>query len=97
MAGEVEQRRVEADGVALAFQHGTFKIVVQNDTADPAEGLEGTDMAAQEVLHAGIKKEAHEDLPREAQDHDECHQGTTSLTDREVAHMGPVHLTFFSR
>ena len=36
MPGEVEQGGIEADRVAAALQHGTFQIVVQNDTGNTA-------------------------------------------------------------
>jgi hypothetical protein len=34
MCGEGEQSWVEADRIALALEHGTFKVVVQDDPWD---------------------------------------------------------------
>jgi len=58
MSGQCEQRRVETDCVALAFQHRALQIVVQSDPRNTAPRLEGSDMAAQEVLHAGVQIKA---------------------------------------
>jgi hypothetical protein len=79
--GEVEQRRVEADCVALPLQHGTAQIVVQYDSWDPLPRGERAEMTAQEVLHVGVEEEAQKDLPREAEYHDESHQGAARATD----------------
>ncbi len=49
-------------------------------------------MAAQKVLHAGIEKEAQEDLTREAQDRDEGHQRTAGAANRQMAKMAPIDL-----
>ena len=52
-------------------------------------------MAAQEVLHAGIEKEAQEDLTRVAQHHDERHQRPAGPADFEMAEVSPVDLSLF--
>ncbi len=46
MPGEFEQPRVEADRGPLAFEHGTFQVVVHQGPRGSAEDLEGFDMAA---------------------------------------------------
>jgi hypothetical protein len=94
---EVEQSWVEADRVALPLQHGTAQIVVQNDSWDPLPCSEGAEMAAQEVLHAGVEEEAQKDLPREAEYHDECHQGAPRPTNHQMAEVSPVALRLFTR
>jgi hypothetical protein len=53
----------EADRVATPFQHDTLEIVVEQNARHAAPGGERGDMATQEALHAGIEKEAQEDLP----------------------------------
>jgi len=78
---EGEQCRVEADGIALTFQHGALEIVVEQDTRTSIEGLERRDMTTQEALHARIEEEAQEYLARPAQHHDESHQ-TADARDR---------------
>ena len=88
---------MEADGVAAALQHGTSQVVVQNDSRHRVPGREGTHMAAQEVLHAGIEKEAQEDLAREAQDSNEGHQWTTCPTNHHMSKVCPIDLTLFAR
>jgi hypothetical protein len=54
-------------------------------------------MAAQEVLHAGVKEEAQKDVPREAEYHDECHQGASRPTNHQMAEVSPVALRLFTR
>lgn len=49
---------------------GSLQVVVQEDTRQSTPGLEGADMAAQEVLHAGIEEETQVDAPGPGQDHD---------------------------
>ena len=56
--GEREQRRVEADGVALAFEHGALEVVVEQHSADAVERSEGLHVTAQEAVHAGVEEEA---------------------------------------
>jgi hypothetical protein len=97
MSGELEQGGMEADGVAAALQHGTSQVVVQNDSRHRVPGREGTHMAAQEVLHAGIEKEAQEDLAREAQDSNEGHQWTTCPTNHHMSKVCPIDLSLFAR
>ena len=58
VTSEREQRRVEANGVALALQHGTLQVVVQDDPAEAAERAERLDVATQEAVHAGVEEEA---------------------------------------
>ena len=87
---------MEADGVALALQHNAFKIVVEDDPRNPGPCRKGLDMAAQEVLHAGIEEEAQEDVARIAQHHDEGHQRPACAADREMAEVCPVDLGLFA-
>jgi hypothetical protein len=55
---------MEADRIAAPFQHRAFQIVVQQNTWSTVPGGEGSDMAAQKVLHPGVGEEAQEDLAR---------------------------------
>jgi hypothetical protein len=96
VSGEAEQCRVEADGIAASFQDSTFKIVIEQDARHALPGFEGGYVAAQEVLHPGIQKEAQEDLARVAQHHDERHQWAACPANREVSKMTPVDLCLFA-
>ena len=87
---------MEADGVAVALQHSAFEIIVEDDLRDPGPCLKGLDMAAQEVLHAGIEEEAQEDLARIAQHHDEGHQRTACAANHEMTEVCPVDLGLFA-
>ena len=87
---------MEADGIAASFQHGTFQIVVQQNPRYTLPGVEGGDMAAQEVLHTSIEEEAQEDLARVAQHHDKRHQRTACPADLEMSEVTPVDLCLFA-
>ena len=88
---------MEADRVAAPLQHRALEVVIEQDTRDAAPCAEGSDMAAQEVLHPGIREEAQEDLPRVAEHHDERHQRAARPADGEMAEMPPVHLRLLAR
>ena len=97
MRGEVEQSRVEADRVAVPLQHGAAQIVVQNDPRDAVPCSEGAEMTAQKILHAGVEEKAQKYVPREAEHHDEGHQGATGSTNHYVTKMTPVTLGLLPR
>jgi len=93
--GEVEQGRVEADRVTVPLQHGAAQIVVQNDPRDAVPCGERAEMAAQEILHAGVGKEAQEYLAREAEHQDKGHQGATRPANHQMTEVGPVAWRLF--
>ena len=97
MGGELKQRGMKADRITLAFEHGTFQVVVEYDPGQPLPELERRLMAAQEVGHLRIEEEAQEDRPREAQHHDEGHQGALGLANGELSEVSPVHLGLLAR
>jgi hypothetical protein len=90
MPGEAEQRRMEADRIATPLQHGTFQIIVEQDTGHTSPCGERRDMAAQKILHAGVEAEAQKYLSRVGQHHDERHQRTARTADLEVTKVGPL-------
>ncbi len=49
-------------------------------------------MAAKKARHRGAEKEAQEELPREAQHHDEAHERAGRGADRDLAEVGPIDL-----
>jgi hypothetical protein len=55
VGGELEQRGVEAEGIALTFQHRAAKIVVEDDTCASVPGLERREMATQEAFQGEIR------------------------------------------
>ena len=88
---------MKADGVALAFEHGAFQIIVQQHPRQPAPGLEGRLMAAQKAGHAGIGKEAQQNLPRPTQHHHERHQRALRPADGDLTEMTPIDLRLLPR
>ena len=46
------------------YDYVAGNIIIQSDPGNTAPCLEGGDMAAQEILHAGVQIKAQEDLPR---------------------------------
>ncbi len=71
VAGQCQQFRVEADGIAYALEHRAFEVVVEGDPGAAVEGNEGLDMAAQEAVHPSVQEEAQEDHAAVAEHHDE--------------------------
>ena len=96
VAGEGEQRGVEADGVGVALQDGAFQIVVEQNPGHPIPCLEGRDVAGEEALHARVQEEAQEDAPGVAEHHDEGHQRPAGLTNGQVAEVPPIDLGLFA-
>src|ERR1700684_2227660 len=52
-------------------------------------------MATQEILRAGVEKEAQEYLAREAEHQDKGHQGATRPANHQMTEVGPVTLRLF--
>jgi hypothetical protein len=99
MRSEVEQSRVEADRVAVPLQHGAAQVVIENDPREAVPCGKRAEMAAQEILHAGVEEEAQKDVPREAEHQDKGHQGATEharegtrAANHQMAEVGPVAL-----
>lgn len=97
MAREGQKCRMEPDGIALTLKHSALKVVVEQHPGQTIPGAERTGVAAQEVFHAGIKKEAQIDVARVGQHHDEGHQRAASLADFDVTKMRPVDLALLAR
>ena len=96
VAGQSQQRRMEANDVAAAFKHGALEIVVERDTRATTPGGDGADMAAQEILHVGAEVEAQKYLARPRQHGDEPHQGPVGATYLQVTEVTPVDLHLFT-
>ena len=92
MPCEREQRRVEANGVALALEDGALQVVVQDDLRGSAEVAEGLDMAAEKARHRRAHREVHEAVPAEGEHHDEGEEITLRTTDDDLTEVGPVDL-----
>jgi len=95
--GKAQQGGMEADRVAAPFQRRALEGVMQQGARNPAPRGKGSHVAAQEVLHPGVREEAQEDLARVAEHHDERHQRAAGPADGEVAEVPPVHLRLFPR
>jgi len=80
------------DLVAPALQHGTPKIVVENDPGLATPVVEGMDMSAQKVLHRLIEEELQIQRPRPRQRGDEAGQRAAGFAHRDLAEVSPVHL-----
>ena len=97
VCGESEQGRMEADRIAMAFQHSALEIVVQEDARQRIPDLECAHVATQEVLHAGVKEEAQVNRARVRQHHNEGHQRPARPANLQMAEVAPVHLALFAR
>ena len=97
VGGELEQRGMEPDGVAAAFEHDAFHVVVEHDPGGAPECGERLDVAADEVGERGAEGEAQECIPRIAEHQDERHQGALGASDGELAEVRPVDLGLLAR
>ena len=88
---------MEPDGVAPAFEHDAFHVVVEKDLRRAPQHGERLDVAADEVGERGAEVEAHEGVPGVAQHHDERHQGAFGAPDGELAEVRPVDLALLAR
>ena len=75
----------------------SFQVVVEQDPGQSTPGREGCLVTTQEVGHARIEEEAQKDLAREAQHHDERHQGPFGLPHDELSEVPPVDLALLTR
>ena len=61
VTGEVEDPVVESNEVPLALEDGALQVVVEDGAWDPAEGIEGSEVASQEALGGLVEVEAGEE------------------------------------
>src|SRR6266853_5107259 len=87
VAGQLKQRRMEADRLADALEHGAFEIVVECRAGDALEMGERLDMSADEVRHRGAEIEAQKQMARVGEHHHKGHQRTHRAADGERAEM----------
>ena len=97
VSGEFEQRGMEPDGVATAFEHDAFHIVIEQDLRRAPQHGERLDVAADEVGERGAEVEAHEGVSGVAQHQDERHQGAFGASDGELSEVRPVDLSLLAR
>ena len=95
MPRELEQPRVKADRGALAFEHGTFQVVVDQGPRGSAEDLEGLDTAAQKTLEGLVQGEVREERARVREDHHETGQGPRAVADPDRPERPPIDLCLF--
>ena len=96
MGGKGEQRGMETDGIALAFEHGALQVVVEQNPGNATEGGKGPGVAGQEAGHARIQEEAQVNLARVGEHHHEGHQGPAGTPDDQVPEVCPVDLCLFA-
>ena len=81
----------------MPLKDSALEIVVEGDPRHATPGIEGSDMAAQEILHVGAEVETQEDLSGVGKDGDEGHQWPACFADFKMAEVSPVHLHLFTR
>jgi hypothetical protein len=96
MRGERQERRMEPDRIAMAFEDGALQIVVEKNARHAAERFERIDVTTQEVRHGCARKEAQEEPARVAQHHDEGPERALGLTHLKLAEVRPVDLRLFT-
>ena len=89
---QLEQARVEADGVALPFEDGAFQVVVEDDSRHALKRGKRLDVAAQEALERLVQSEDGMQRPRPAQDQHEGGQPPGGAPDRDCSEAAPIGL-----
>ena len=97
VSGEFEQRGMEPDGIATAFEHDALHIVVEQDPRCAPQHGKRLDVASDEAGERGVEVEAHEGVARVAQHQDERHQGALGAPDGELSEVRPVDLSLLTR
>ncbi len=92
VAGELEQPRVEADVLAVAFEDDAFQVVVQEHSRHAPQGGEGLDVAAEKALERLVEGEARVDGAGPGEHEHEARQHAAGTTDLEGAEVPPVDL-----
>lgn len=62
LAGESEQRRMEANGITTPLEDRALEVVVEQHPRAATEGAEGRLVAAKEARHLGVEEETEEEL-----------------------------------
>jgi hypothetical protein len=94
---ELQERRVEADGIPDALEHGAAQIVVQQGSGHGIEEGEGRHVSMQEAAHCRVEVKAQEQMARVTQHHHEGHQRSACAADVHFSKVSPVNLSLFSR
>ena len=97
VSGEFEQRGMEPNGIATAFEHDALHIVVEQDPRRAPQHGERLDVAADEAGERGVEVEAYEGVSGVAQHQDERHQGAFGASDGELSEVRPVDLSLLAR
>jgi hypothetical protein len=95
MPREFERTRMEADRGPLAFDHGTFQVVVHEGPRGSAEDLEGFDMPAKETLEGLVQGEMRKEGARIREDHHKPGQGSRAVADPDRSERAPIDLCLF--
>lgn len=90
VAPELKEPRVEADGVALALEHGALQ--GGNGPRTATQGSEGVDVPAQEALERFVQREERVQCPRPAQHQHERGEGAHGPADPDPPEAPPIAL-----
>ena len=97
VAGEVQEARIELDGLADVVQDHALQVVVEDVSGDAAEEFEGAAVHCDEGLQSLVEREVDEDCPRPGEDHAEGRERALRVADAEVAEVAPVDLGLLAR
>ena len=93
---EFEKSRIKEDGVAAAFQHDTFEIIVKGDAGSSRPGLKSMDVPAQEVFHGLIEEKLQVESTRVRKSDQKAGEAPTCTANPNFPEMSPVGLRLFS-
>src|SRR5260370_13820985 len=89
---EFEKSRIKEDGVAAAFQHHTFEIIVKGDAGSSRPGLKSMDVPAQEVFHGLIEEKLQVESTRVRKGNQKAGESPACTADPNFPEMSPVRL-----
>ena len=87
---------MEADGVALALEHGALQVVVEDDPRRRAEEAEGLDVPPQEARHRRTHREVDKAEAAVREHHHEGEEIAHGASHGELAEMRPVDLSLLA-
>jgi hypothetical protein len=92
LAAQLEEHRVESNGVALALEHDDLGVVEEPLARRALEGARGAHQRAREGVDGQVDDKFGPHRPRVREHHDEEPECTRAAGDWQLADVGPVDL-----
>src|ERR1700730_12337434 len=96
VAAKFEQARMKVNGVATAFEHHGFKVVIENSSGRAGPGAKGMHMAQQKVLQCLVEKKLQIERAAVGESEHEAGETTLGTADGNRPEAGPVTLSLLA-